>query len=77
MAWRENGDGAPPQPPGYGLYEVESFVRDGESVPPLLTESRRWRRLVLFRAGPDSRYLWIESMDESRVKLPPKDDPAS
>jgi len=31
----------------FGVFEVESFSRDGVVVAPLLTESARWRRLLV------------------------------
>ena len=34
-----------------GAYEVEAFVRGGETVPPLPTEARRWRRVFFFQGG--------------------------
>lgn len=30
-----------------GVYEIESFERDGVVLPPLLTDESRWRRLVV------------------------------
>ena len=38
----------PERPPLFGLYEVESFSRNGKDAPPLLTDASRWRR-VLFQ----------------------------
>ncbi len=35
------------KPPLYGIYEVTTFVRNGDTLPPLATDSTRWRRLVL------------------------------
>lgn len=35
------------RPTLYGLYEVEEFTRDGEIIPPLITEPNRWRRVSL------------------------------
>ncbi|HEX5053439.1 MAG TPA: hypothetical protein VFZ65_16800 [Planctomycetota bacterium] len=35
----------------HGIYAVERFVRDGIDVPPLLTETGRWRRVVLGDRG--------------------------
>lgn len=32
--------------PLYGLYDVETFVLDGEVLPPLLTDERRWRNVA-------------------------------
>ena len=37
----------PQRPPLFGLYDVESFRRSGEDVAPLLTDTTRWKRLVL------------------------------
>jgi uncharacterized membrane protein YphA (DoxX/SURF4 family) len=34
------------RPPIYGLYEVETFTRDGQDVPPLVTDATRWRKLI-------------------------------
>ncbi|MCK8498788.1 hypothetical protein [Myxococcus fulvus] len=42
------GDGAPPPPFG-GLYKVESFTRDGQELPPLLTDPHRWRAVSVGR----------------------------
>lgn len=30
-----------------GLYEVETFSRNGRELPPLLTDAQRWRRLAI------------------------------
>lgn len=30
----------------YGIWNVTSFTYDGQSLPPLLTDTRRWRRVV-------------------------------
>ena len=40
------GDNAK-KPPLYGLYNVESFVRDKDTLPPLTTDTSRWRKLVV------------------------------
>ena len=39
------------KPPLYGLHEVESFERNGEIIPPLTTDSTRWDKLIIQRAG--------------------------
>jgi len=41
------GPGAAPKPPVYGAFEVEEFIRNGRSMPPLLTDAGRWRRLTV------------------------------
>jgi hypothetical protein len=37
----------PPKAPIYGLYEVETFSRNGGDVPPLVTDATRWRRVII------------------------------
>lgn len=39
------------KPKLYGLHEVESFERNGEIIPPLTTDSTRWDKLIVQRAG--------------------------
>jgi hypothetical protein len=36
-----------PKPKLYGIYEVQSFVRNKDTVPPLTTDSTRWRQMVV------------------------------
>ncbi len=36
-----------PRPALYGLYEVETMVVDGDTLPPLLTDEHRWRHLAI------------------------------
>lgn len=35
------------KPPLYGLYEVDTFVHNGDTLAPLLTDAARWRRLIV------------------------------
>lgn len=37
----------PQRPPLFGLYEVETFTRNGKDQPPLLTDATRWRRMIV------------------------------
>jgi hypothetical protein len=30
----------------YGVYNVQTFVQNGDTLPPLLTDEKRWRRLL-------------------------------
>ncbi|WP_394840638.1 hypothetical protein LZC95_26420 [Pendulispora brunnea] len=61
--YRHDGDGAP-KADFEGIYEIDSFTRNGEAVPPLLTERTRWRWLTRQRttlvirpvAGPAQKY---------------------
>lgn len=38
-----------PKPPLHGLYDVETFIQNGDTLPPLLTDRDRWRRLMVER----------------------------
>src|SRR5262249_7437272 len=58
--WRTYGGGAP-QHVLYGIYDVEEFTQNGEVVPPLVSESKRWRRIVFGKSGA----LGIRHMDDS------------
>ncbi|MFD1139971.1 DoxX family protein [Larkinella insperata] len=40
------GDEAP-KPPLYGLYEVESFALNGDTLAPVTTDTTRWRQVVV------------------------------
>ena len=44
------GDNAP-NPPLYGLYEVDQFVLNGDTLPPLTTDTTRWQRLLVQWSG--------------------------
>jgi len=51
----------PARPPLYGLYEVETFTRNGKDVPPLTTDASRWRRAIIqFPQG-----ITLRMMDDS------------
>ncbi|MEX0287946.1 MAG: hypothetical protein AB3N14_02455 [Flavobacteriaceae bacterium] len=38
-----------PLPILYGIYEVESFVKNNDTVPPIVSHNTRWKRLVIDR----------------------------
>jgi len=57
---KQIGSGAA-KSPVYGIWEVEEFTRDGVALPPLLTDTMRWRRLVADFPG----FLSIQKMDDS------------
>lgn len=68
--YTQYGDAAP-GPPLSGLYEVETFVRDGQEIPPLFTDASRWRRVTINRFG----VLTIKTMVDSSKRLRTADDP--
>ncbi len=47
----------------YGLYETTNFVRNNDTIPPLLTDASRWRYLLI----ESDRFVEIRSMNESKV----------
>lgn len=51
----------PKRPPIYGLYDVESFTLNGETRPPLLTDTTRWNRVMIDNA----RSFQLRLMDNS------------
>ena len=54
-----------PEHPLHGIYDVQSFRLNGESLPPLATDPRRWRRVIIDPRG----LAWVTAMDESRFWL--------
>jgi hypothetical protein len=46
----------------FGVYEVDRFARNGTVIPPLLTETTRWRRVVFGRPGSMSVRLVTDSL---------------
>ncbi len=66
------GSGAP-KSPLYGIWDVEEFTRDGQTVPPLLTDKTRWRRFVTQYPTAVS----LRKMDDSAQAVPVKFDTAN
>jgi len=44
----------------YGIYEVQKFIKNQDTIPPLTTDSIRWKRLII-----DKRFSNIQTMDEN------------
>ena len=49
------------KPEMYGIYDVETFTRDGQVVAPLLTDASRWRRIEIDADGDG----WVRHMDNT------------
>jgi hypothetical protein len=49
------------KPPFYGIYEVQSFVRNKDTIAPLTTDTSRWRKLVISYPG----YAQVKLMNDS------------
>lgn len=59
-----------PKPALYGLYDVETFVQNGDTLAPLLTDPVRWRRLMV----DWERFVSIKKMDNQLERLASKID---
>ena len=57
------------KPPLYGIWEVDSFVRGREVIPPLLGDSIRWRRMVVSYPGVLSLRLLNDSTRPFLVRI--------
>ncbi len=53
-----------PKPPYFGIWDVEQFVVDGQSHPPLVTDGPRWRRVVF----DHPRTVAIQLMNDARPR---------
>lgn len=51
----------PKRPPLYGLYDVETFARNGEELPPLITSAARWKKVAIQYPGSFSLRLMDDS----------------
>ena len=49
----------------YGIYEVETFMKDGEPVPPLTTDGERWEKMIVDRRGR----VFLYFMDGERTEI--------
>ncbi len=57
---KQYGDKAP-KTPLYGIYNVTSFVRNGDTIPPLTTDTTRWKQLVL----EWKTWVYVKTMNDS------------
>ncbi len=62
--WHQYGPGTP-KSPLYGIWDVAQYSSDGQNRPPLLTDNKRWRRLMFDL--PD--YVSFQRMDDSIDRL--------
>ena len=45
----ENSINHQPEPALYGVYEAQDFIKNGDTIPPLITDESRWRYLIIDR----------------------------
>ncbi|MFE6858804.1 DoxX family protein [Nocardia sp. NPDC057668] len=62
--WEKWGGGRERSPLA-GIWDVTEFTRDGQPVPPLLTDETRWRRLVL----EEIEFAHYQRMDDGLVPV--------
>jgi hypothetical protein len=53
----------PQRPALYGLYEVETFIRNGNEVLPLVTDDTRWRKFIVQLPN----FVTVTSMTDART----------
>ncbi|MBL0334556.1 MAG: hypothetical protein IPP73_04285 [Chitinophagaceae bacterium] len=53
-------DDLDPRPPFHGAWEVTNFIRNNDTLPPILTDKTRWKRVFVHRKG----YLIIQGMND-------------
>jgi uncharacterized membrane protein YphA (DoxX/SURF4 family) len=58
----------------YGIFNVQTFVKNRETLPPLLTDTTRWRRLVINETG-EASYVSVRGMNDSAKSYILKQDP--
>lgn len=61
----------PQRPPLYGLYDVETFTRNGKDVLPLTTEATRWRKVIIEFPG----FVNVKMMNDAVRGFPAEYDP--
>lgn len=63
QSYSKYGDAAP-KPPLYGIYEVDEFVRNNDTIAPIVTDSLRWRYLVFERYGANVFTMTTSQYDD-------------
>ena len=51
-----------PKPALYGIYDIETYVINGDTVPAIWKDSSRWKQLML-----DKRFATIKKMDDQVI----------
>lgn len=57
------------KPTLYGIFEVKKFIKNNDTIPPLSTDDKRWKRLIV-----DKWYTHLQTMDEKLIRLKEKTD---
>lgn len=62
------GEGAP-KPPLYGIYNVETFIKNNVTQPPLTTDTARWKQMIIEYPGNIIVKSMADSMNGFVLKL--------
>ncbi len=57
-----------PKPPLHGIYNTELFVWNGDTLPPLLSDTVRWRRMIVGQRGDVSLRSMADSLNYYQFK---------
>jgi hypothetical protein len=68
-SWRGPFGGGAPRPPLYGIWEIDKMTIDGVERPPVLTDSDRWRRLVIQRPSEVTFWRMDDTGDTQNAKV--------
>jgi uncharacterized membrane protein YphA (DoxX/SURF4 family) len=66
--WKKYGPGLS-KPALYGIWDVDEFSTDGQTRPPLLTDTARWHRFIF-----DRRFAAIQQMNDTQAYYTPSID---
>ena len=66
--YKNSGDGSP-TPPLYGVYNVDEFIVNGETHPPVFSDEARWRRVVFDRFNLIGVFPAEGAVQRYRIKL--------
>ena len=69
MKSREEYGELAPKPPLYGIYDVEQFTLQGTPLPPLTTDTARWKRMIISYPGSASLSNMADSLRYLSLKI--------
>ncbi|HEX5718555.1 MAG TPA: hypothetical protein VF179_20505 [Thermoanaerobaculia bacterium] len=70
--WKDYSPAEIAKSPLYGLWEIEELVVDGKISPPLVTDGKRWRRVMFTGGGRMSFQLMSGSRERYNLEIDEK-----
>lgn len=61
MAGNDRGKNYNNKPPLYGVWEVEEYIKEGDTLKPIITDAERWRYLII----EEPHRAIVKTMNES------------